>query len=368
VVGQLDHWLAGERLSAADLTAARVERFCAARRAAGQRRVPTMQTLGVLFGFLRDQLVLPAEQPVVTPLEELLARYRSYLAGDRGAAPLTVLRYERMARRFLLRRMARGGGASGAEDLTGAEVTAYLVECCSHLRTAGSAKREAADLRSLLRFLYLKGVTVTDLGAAMPPVAGWRGTRLPATMSAADVTALLDGCDRSQRSGLRDLAILTLQARLGLRSGEVSALQLGDIDWRGGEILVRGKARGTARCEDRLPLTVEAGEALAGYLADGRPRSQCPSVILTCTAPYRGIHPSSITRVVYRACQRAGLPLVGGHRLRHALASEMLRRGSDLIEIGQVLRHRDLATTSVYAKVDRVALRTVARSWPGTAR
>lgn len=210
----------------------------------------------------------------------------------------------------------------------------------------------------------MKGITGTDLGTAMPPVAGWRDTRLPATMSAADVTALLGACDRSRPSGLRDLAILTLQARLGLRSGEVAALQLGDIDWRAGEIVVRGKGR----CQDRLPLTVEAGEAIAGYLRDGRPRSRCPGVILTLYAPYRGIHPSSITQVVYRACRRAGLPPVGGHRLRHALASEMLRQGSDLVEISQVLRHRDLATTSVYAKVDRAALRTVARPWPGAGQ
>jgi site-specific recombinase XerD len=279
-------------------------------------------------------------------------------------APLTALRYERMARRFLLGRITRAGAETGAENLSGAEVVAYLVECCSRLRMTGSAKREAADLRSLLRFFYLKGITATDLGTAMPPVAGWRDTRLPATMSAADVTALLGACDRSRPSGLRDLAILTLQARLGLRSGEVAALQLGDIDWRAGEIVVRGKAR----CQDRLPLTVEAGEAIVGYLTGGRPRSRCPKMILTLYAPYRGIHPSSITQVVYRACQRAGLPAVGGHRLRHALASEMLRQGSSLVEIGQVLRHRDLATTSVYAKVDRAALRTVARPWPGAGR
>jgi integrase/recombinase XerD len=364
VMGQLDRWLAAERLCAADLAVPRAGQFFAARRAAGQRRVPTMQTLAPLFGYLQDQQVLPPEQPAAAaPAEELLASYRRYLAQDRGVAPLTVLRYERMARRFLLSRISRAD-ATGAEDLSGAEVIAYLVGCCSRLRTTGSAKREAADLRSLLRFFYLKGITATDLGTAMPPVAGWRNTRLPATMSAADVTALLDACDRSRPSGLRDLAILTLQARLGLRSGEVAALQLGDIDWRAGEIVVRGKAR----CQDRLPLTVEAGEAIAGYLRDSRPRSRCPKVILTLYAPYRGIHPSSITQVVYRACRRAGLPPVGGHRLRHALASEMLRQGSDLVEISQVLRHRDLATTSVYAKVDRSALRTVARPWPGAGR
>jgi len=364
VAGQLNHWLAAEGLSAADLAAARAGQFFAALRAGGQRRVPAMQTLAPLFDYLRDEQVLPPEPTVSSPAESLLASYHRYLIFERGVAPLTALRYERMARRFLLGRVSRAGGQTGAEDLCGAEVIAYLGGCCSRLRTTGSAKREAADLRSLLRFLYLTGIAAADLGTAMPPVAGWRDTRLPATMSAADVTALLDGCDRSRPSGLRDLAILTLLARLGLRSGEVAALQLGDIDWRAGEIVVRGKAR----CLDRLPLTVEAGEAIAGYLKDGRPRSRCPAVILTLYAPYRGIHPSSITRVVYRACSRAGLPPVGGHRLRHALASEMLRQGSDLVEISQVLRHRDLATTSVYAKVDRAALRAVARPWPGAGR
>jgi integrase/recombinase XerD len=364
VVGQLDRWLAAEGLSAADLAADRAGQFFAALRAGGQRRVPAMQTLAPLFAYLHDEQVLSAEPAAVTPAEELLVSYRRYLRVERGVAPLTVLRYERMARRFLLGRVSRAGAQTGAEDLCGAEVIAYLAGCCSRLRTTGSAKREAADLRSLLRFLYLKGITATDLGTAMPPVAGWRDTRLPATMSAADVTALLDSCDRSRPSGLRDLAILTLLARLGLRSGEAAALQLGDIDWRTGEIVVRGKAR----CQDRLPLTVEAGEAIAGYLKDGRPSSRCPKVILTLYAPYRGIHPSSITQVVYRACSRAGLAPVGGHRLRHALASEMLRQGSDLVEISQVLRHHDLATTSVYAKVDRAALRTVARPWPEAGR
>lgn len=364
VAGQLDRWLAAEGLAAADLAVARAGQFFAALRAGGRRRVPAMPALAPLFAYLQAQHVLPPEQAAVTPAEELLASYRRYLAVERGVASLTVLRYERMARRFLAGRMSQAGGQTGAEDLCGAEVIGYLARCCARLRTIGSAKREAADLRSLLRFLYLKGITAADLGTAMPPVAGWRDTRLPAAMSAADVTALLESCDRSRPSGLRDLAILTLLARLGLRSGEAAALQLGDIDWRAGEIVVRGKAR----CQDRLPLTVEAGEAIAGYLRDGRPRSRCPEVILTLYAPYRGIHPSSITRVVYRACQRAGLPPVGGHQLRHALASEMLRRGSDLVEISQVLRHRDLASTSVYAKVDRAALRTVARPWPGAGR
>lgn len=359
--GQLTGWLSGRGLSLTELTAAEAQRFFSAERAAGRRRVPTLHSLVELFDYLRAEQVLVVEQCTPSPIEDLLDRYGHFLAHDRGLAPLTVVRYQRMARRFLAHRALRNGGVTGAEGLDAAEVHAYLLESCSHL-VIESAKREAADLRSLLHFLYLQGFSITDLALAMPPVAGWRDTRLPATMSAAQVTAILDGCDRSRASGLRDLAILSLLARLGLRSGEVAALQLRDIDWRTGEIWVRGKAR---RHQTRLPLTIDVGQAIVDYLRHGRPSSPCPNVILTSYAPFRGIHPSSLTRVVYRACQRAGLAPVGGHRLRHALATELLRQGGNLLEISQVLRHRDLATTSVYAKLDQAALRTVARPWPG---
>jgi integrase/recombinase XerD len=153
VAGQLDRWLAGEGLSAADLAVARAGQFFAALRAGRQRRVPAMPTLAPLFAYLRDQQVLPPEQAAGTPAGELLASYRRYLVAERGVAPLTVLRYERMARRFLAGRLPRAGVQTGAEDLCGPEVIGYLAACCSRLRTTGSAKREAADLRSLLRFL-----------------------------------------------------------------------------------------------------------------------------------------------------------------------------------------------------------------------
>jgi site-specific recombinase XerD len=364
LMGQLDCWLPGEGVAAGDLTPAVAGRFLASRRARGQRRVPTLVSLAPLFDYLRAQYVLPPEQiEAATGQGELLARYRCYLLNDRGLTAGTVLRYERFARRFLTGRAARTGGETGAEGLTSAEVSAWMLEAGSRL-TVESAKREAADLRALLRFLYLDGILAADLGGAMPPVAAWRGTRLPRTMSAADVNAVVGSCDRSTVPGRRDRAILVLLARLGLRSGEVAALRLGDVDWRAGEITVRGKARRT----DRLPLLAEVGEALVAYLADGRPRSEWPQLILTLYAPPRPIHPSSITTVVYRACRRAGLARAGGHRLRHALATEMLRRGGDLTEIAQVLRQSDLGTTSGYAKIDRAALRTVSRPWPGVAR
>jgi integrase/recombinase XerD len=364
LMGQLSCWLSGEGLGVGELTKARAEEFLCARRVGRHRRVPTLAMLVPLFDYLRDQKVVSSEQPkALTPRDELLARYRHHLVHDRGLTPSTVLRYERFARRFLARRALRTGGEIGTEDLVSAEISAYLLEVSVRL-VVESAKREAADLRALLRFLYLYGILDTDLGGAMPPVAMWRGTRLPPSMSAADVDVLLDSCDRLTTSGRRDYAILALLARLGLRSGEVAALELGDVDWRAGEIVVRGKARR----QDRLPLPVEVGEALVAYLENGRPPCGHPQLIVTLYAPHRPIHPSSITNIVYRACRRAGLARVGGHRLRHALATEMLRQGGNLIEIAQVLRHSDLGTTSGYAKVDRAALRTVAHAWPGARR
>lgn len=364
LMGQLSRWLDDRGLTVGDLTAARAEQFLGARRVAGQRRVPTLVTLGPLFAYLRSQQAAPLElPPVPTPTEELLARYRHHLVHDRGLTATTVIRYERFAKRFLAARTRCPGREMGIEGLASVEINDYLLGVSSRL-TVESAKREAADLRALLRFLYLEGLVECDLGTAMPPVATWRGASLVPTLSAAAVSVLLESCDRSTVSGRRDYAILILLSRLGLRSGEVAALRLSDVDWRAGEMLVRGKARR----QDLLPLPVEVGEALVAYLRKGRPQSQCPQLILTLYAPPRPIHPSSITGVVYRACRRTGHDRVGGHRLRHALATEMLRQGGDLIEIAQVLRQSDLATTSGYAKVDRKALRVVAQPWPAADR
>lgn len=361
LMGQLNRWLLAEGLGVEDLSAATGQRFLDARRAAGQRRVPTLASLAPLFDFLWALGAMPPEAPVEpTAIELLLTGYRRHLVHDRGLAPTTVRRYLHFAHRFLADRASRTGSEIGAEGLTSAEVNAYLLEAASRL-VIESAKREAADLRALLRYLYLAGLLEVDLGVAMPPVAVWRGRSLPPTMKPADVDALIATCDRSTSSGLRDRVVLVLMARLGLRAGEVAALELDDLDWRAGEIIVRGKAQR----RDRLPLPTEVGEALVEYLRDGRPPCVSRRVVLTLYAPFHPIRPSSITNIVYRASRRAGLPRVGAHRLRHALATEMLRQGGDLLEIAQVLRQSDLGTTAGYAKVDRTALRSVARPWPG---
>lgn len=361
LMGQLDRWLVAEGLDVSDLSAVTGIRFLKARMEMGLIRKATLASLVPLFEFLRAQGEMAQEPvPVPSPVDRLLGAYRRHLEHDRGLAPTTVCRYMGFARRFLIDRAARTGSDTGAQDLTSAEVNAFMLAAGSRL-VVESAKREAADLRALLRYLYLSGLLEVDLGAAMPPVAVWRGRSLPPTMAQGQVDALIDSCDRTTAAGMRDRAMLMLMGRLGLRSGEVVALELGDIDWRAGEIVVRGKARR----RDRLPLPLEVGEALVDYLQKARPATGDRHVIISLYAPFRPVHPSSVTSVVYKCCRRAGLEEVGGHRLRHALATEMLRRGGDLLEIAQVLRQSDLGTTAGYAKIDRSALRWVARPWPG---
>lgn len=367
LMARASRWLAGEGLGAGDLSAVRVERMLAGWRAAAApgARVATARSLVALLAHLRADGVLAVDLPVPSsPLDDLLADYRGHLVRDRGLAARTILRYEVTARRFLEGRRAVGGGWTGAEGLTGGEVTSFLLGECSRV-SVGSAKGRVAELRSLLRFLHLHGVTAGCLAESVPPVAGWRDQRLVATLSAGEVAAILESCDTSTATGARDHAVLLVLARLGLRAAEVACLELDDVNWRAGEISVRGKG---ARVE-RLPLVHEVGEAIAAYLTGWRPRAaECRTLFVTRHAPWRQMHTNTISRIVRFACKRAGLPPVSAHRLRHALASELLRQGSTLQDIGQVLRHRDLATTAAYAKVDRDTLRRLASPWPGAAR
>jgi integrase len=214
-------------------------------------------------------------------------------------------------------------------------------------------------LRSCLRFLHVAGLIEAPLVWAVPSVADLRDRTLPRGLEPAAVRKLLASCDRRRTIGRRDYAIVLLLSRLGLRRGEVAAMQLEDIDWRAGELLIRGKGPR----QDVLPLPVDVGEALVSYLRR-RPRCESRALFVRMTAPLQELAPHTIGWIVREACTRAGLPRVGAHRLRHTAATEMLRQGASLAEIGQVLRHREQKTTAIYAKVDRRALRALARPWP----
>lgn len=363
-LGQVGVWLSAQGLQVAQFDEDRASAFLTARREAGHRRVGGPRALVPLLAYLREAGVVPAANRSLTPLDVLLGQYRVWMVQERGLAAMTVLRYENTARLFLQEQALDDEGRLEPAALTGTDINVFLLRECGRV-SAGSAKGRVAELRSVLRFLYLQGITPLRLGAAVPPVGGWRlATLPPASMTAADVQRVLDGVDRSTDVGVRDFAIIMLVARLGLRSIEVARLELHDVDWRAGELVVRGKGRR----QDRLPLLAEVGEALVAYLSGGRDREGARQLFLTCRAPRGPIRADLVGDVVERTCLRAGLAPVGPHRLRHALAGELLRQGAGLVAISQVLRHQDLATTAFYAKVDLATLRRVAQPWPGTAR
>jgi len=288
----------------------------------------------------------------------LLAEFCTWLDRERGLSPVSVRCYSKQAKAFL----AAIGGPGAVSGLDAAKVTAFMVDH-SRDRNSWSAKAMVTSLRAFLRFAHATGRTAIPLAGAVPAVASWRLSALPRGLRAAEVEMLLAGCDRGTAAGLRDYAVLSLLARLGLRGAEAAGLQLGDIDWRAGEVAVTGKGSRT----ERLPLPAAAGEALVAWLTGGRPACQSRAVFVTVRRPYRQLTPEAVRAVMGRACDRARLERRGAHRLRHALATEMLRAGASLPEVGQVLRHRSLLSTSLYAKVDQDALRPLARPWPGGA-
>jgi site-specific recombinase XerD len=357
ILGDLGRWMVEQDVTAEQLAMDRLDEF---RRFCGEamRHPPTAKSLTPLVDFLKSEGLL-ADAPVCpNPLDGLIADYRDWLVTDRGLAQATIVRYEKLARRFLTE-----GRAGEIGELTGADIVAFLLAESPRV-SVGAVKGRVAELRSLLKFLYLRGLIPRPLTSAVPPVAGWHDVGIPTSITAAQVQRLLDNCDRDDPVQIRDYAILTMVARLGLRSIEVARLEVGDLDWRGGRIILRGKASR----EDAMPMPVDVGEALSIYLTTARPPTTLRPVFVTCKAPLRGIRADLVSDVTRRACDRASLPRVGAHRLRHSLATEMLRRGVPLVDISQVLRHRDLATTAIYAKTDISTLCGIATEWPGAPR
>lgn len=365
LMAHLSRWLAAEGLDTSALTAPVVERYFAGRRSAGYANERTVAALGPLLGYLRGLGAAPvavAEGPA-TATGRLLARYASYLVTERGLAQTTVALNVRLVRAFLLQREHERDGRLDLEQLTAAEVRAFVV--AQSRQRPRSVKRIVSALRSLFGFLHVEGIIGAPLAGAVPSPAGWTLTGLPKALEAGQVAAMLASCDQRTATGRRDRAILLLLARMGLRAGEVAALGLDDFDWRRGEITVCGKR---AR-RDRLPLPADVGEAIVAYLRDGRPEGALDrAVFIRAQAPRRALTYLGITEIVSIAARRAGIAgPVHAHRLRHSAATAMLRAGGSLTEIGQTLRHVRPLTTAIYAKVDVEALRPLARPWPGQA-
>jgi len=363
LMAHTSRWLEANELGAEDLTVSRVEEFLEVRRSEGHTHLRSPKGMAPMLEYLRGVGATPAAARAepASAAERLLADYGSYLLTERGFTPSTALRYVGSARPFVTQRQTGADGALCLEDLSPREITQFVLRECGW-RTAGSGKCAVVRLRSLLRFLHVAG-HAPDLAWAVPSGPSWRLASLPKGVSRREVAALLATCDRRTAAGRRDFAILTVLVRLGLRCGEVAGLELGNVDWRAGEMVVRGKGSS----EERLPLPADVGEAVAGWLRRGRPHCECDKVFTRLPAPHRGLSASAVSSVVESASVRAGLPPIRAHRLRHTAATEMLQAGAGLMEVGQVLRHRSPVSTAIYAKVDHAALFELARPWPGGA-
>jgi site-specific recombinase XerD len=361
LMAHASRWLHGVGLGAEVLTSDVVERFLAERRAAGYTNYVTARAMAPLLGYLRGLGVVPAASPrlAVGAVEVLLADYGEYLAVERALTADTIEGYALASRPFLDSRL-RDGDELDLAELSAADVVAFVVARCP-TQSRGSAKMTVTGLRSLLGFLHLRGLIAGPLAEAVPSTASWRLSGLPRALEPEQLDAVLASCDRGTATGRRDYAVLVMLARLGLRAGEVAALSLEDVDWRAGELVIVGKGR---RAE-RLPLPADVGEAIVAYLQEGRPVTALDrSLIVRVRAPHNGLTTGGITQIVFAAAGRAGLGPMHSHRLRHTAATQMLRAGASLEEVGQVLRHRQVLTTAIYAKVDRDALRALARPWP----
>ena len=315
------------------------------------------------------QLVAPEEyrtssqQPaVIAPALRVRQEFEQYLFRERGLAVASIRLYGDSVGRFL--EHAFGDAEVRLDQLTASDVIRFVQVDAARLHHPKRAKVMTTALRSFLQYGRYRGEIVTHLHACVPTVANWSMASIPRTILPSQVHSLLAGCDRRSATGLRDYAMLLLLARLGLRASEIVDLRLDDIDWSEGVIRIRGPAQRV----DQLPLPADVGAALVDYLRDGRPACCARNVFIRSRAPRRALlGPSAVSCIVFRALRRAGIdsPTKGAHLLRHSLATHMLGGGASLGDIAEILRHRNPQTTTIYAKVDLVALHALALPWPG---
>jgi len=353
LAAHLSRWMTVQRVPAA-LTPTLTEPFLRHRRRCGYTGYRSTRSLRPILSYLASVGAIVWQPGAARrPACPVLQRYVEYLSTERGLTGPSVRQYATTAARFL-------AVHADVRRVTAADVTNFVLRE-SRRYSVGTTKLTVTALRAFLRYLHVAGEIDVDRTGAVPPVAGWRLAGLPPEVPATDVAPLLAGCNRRTAGGRRDYAVILPLARLGLRAGEVARLTLDDLRWTAGEIVIRGKGS-----ESRLPLPQDVGQALVAYL---RVRGRGPTrrLVLRVRAPQGGLSVAGIAAIVAAACRRAQVAPIGPHRLRHAAATAMLRRGASLTQIAQVLRHRCVDTTAIYAKVDTARLRPIARPWPAGA-
>jgi len=363
-------WCEGRGIDVEALTDDDIARYQRSRARRRTRRPETRrqerQALTLLMLFLRKQGLCAAAASRATEVDRVTADFAQHLERNHALASATVDTYARVARQFLTWRFSQADVS--LHDLRPSDAIAFVRQESKRMAPA-AVKGVAKALRSFLRFGEFRGEVPTGIAAGVPSVATWTTTPpIPKAIAAEHAQRAIDSCDRLTVVGRRDRAVLLLLARLGLRACEIIRLALDDIDWDQGQLRIRGKGGR----QSLLPLPADVGAAIAAYLQHGRPTCEDRHLFLRSMAPVRGLLDGSdgVGSIVRYALKRAKVdaPHRGSHQFRHALAAHMLRQGASLPEIGQVLRHRSPQTTSIYAKVDLDALRTVAMTWPGSAR
>jgi site-specific recombinase XerD len=366
VVGGLLSWIASRRGALADLDERSVEQYL--RHRAGKQSIQPgdRSALKRWLSVLREEGVIASA--VLAPLtshDRIFKEFDAYLRTQRGLAPKSIVSHLPAIRRFLHEVCPAGEDDLG--KISQEEVIRYIER---HARdwSPRTGRAMCWSLRAFLRYLHHQGLNPRALADCVPSIRRWKLASLPTFLPATQVQKALDGCDRATPMGRRDYAILMMLAKLGLRADEVATLTLDDIDWRASEMLVRAKGRQRAR----MPIPPDVGAAIVAYLRNGRPKSSCRRLFIRTRAPHVGFASGcAITMIAKAALDRVGIEDCahrGAHIFRHSLATELLRSGATLTEIGQLLRHESHDTTRIYAKVDIEALRTLSMPWPGGAQ
>ena len=347
LMADLSRWLHADGTLVEEIDHDDVTRFLAKRRRTHTQFV-TERALAPLLRYLHAIGAVAVATADRRPDGELLREYERYLVEERAVLPARRDLCLAIAAEFLDDKCAR--------TLKAKDVTRFVDARSGRPGLSGVL----SALRSVLRFLFVASKTTLNLIHAVPTMRRWQLAALPKFLEPSELEAVLTTCDRRTVVGCRDYAVLVLLGRLGLRACEVSTLQLDEIDWTTGELTVRGKGRALAR----LPMPVDVGEAIVAYLRRAVRSKTTRAVFVRCRAPYDAVTPSAIIAIATRALRAAGVQSGGAHRLRHTAATQMLRRGASMTEVAQVLRHRHVDTTAIYAKVDRDSLHTIARAWP----
>jgi len=363
VARNFSRWLRMRQINVFDLDERTIALFFKEKPRAGHVIRGDHSTLCSLLEWLRKLHHARPLSPEVTgdKLGSIESEFAHYLKEERGLSLATLRTYIPLVHSFFTECFGSNTivfAELGISDITGFILRRADSNSCRSMQLITSA------LRGFFRFLRYRGDIVLDLASSVPTVANWRRSEIPKYLSHVDVERLLQDCNRTTVIRHRDYAVLLLLARLGLRAGEVVAMVLDDIDWETGVVTIRGK--GGRR--DQLPIPQDVGEALAMYLLHGRPPCHSRRVFLRARAPIQGFSTSAaIDDIVRRALRRAGLDPIrkGAHLLRHSLATNMLRQGASLTEIGEILRHTTPKTTEIYAKVNIAALSALALPWPG---